>query len=459
MARLMVVCVAHLGDIGGLSGGHAVRKPRLASQVRERMKIVVALLLLCSAALAGPDRTRSVVAIRVRSSSTCVIDQYGRRSCSPGRIISTGSGVIVDNASGRINWKDQASGWAVLTAAHVVTGGNSCEVKLAGKWRYAYVHSNAGATGTDLALLVCEQQQGDDIEPVAIAETDPPGPEPIEALGHDEGLGDVVRPDPGDISGEPVDQDSYDGANVVKIRRVRKVRTRYSCTLGRSGGAVIDCESRLVGIISTRENADSRISYCVPVSDVRVFLKQRWRIPPEPVVEQPSSPEPAPAPTPEAAPQPTPADSRTSSRHPPALVMPLPYMYCPRPSVPGSPCLCMREISSLKARLASVEARGSIPGPAGPQGPPGPAGASGVDPETLSRLDALEAKAVNPDDLASIVAAVTANRDAIANLKESTGKITVVVEDNGKQVFQKSGVPTGAVIRVPIQRTETVNGR
>lgn len=446
------------------------------------MRFIVALLILVSSVSAGPDRSPAVVAIRVRAATTCVVDQHGNKSCRPGKLLGTGSGCVIDGARKKSDPDHKLGGYCILTAAHVVRGGGSYEVKVGGEWLPANLHGDCPPDGQpDLALLIVFTEAA--IDPIEVAPSDPPGPEPIESLGHDEGLGDVVRPDEGVISGP-----------VESAQKLRRIRTKYTMTLGRSGGPVIDCESRLVGVTSCRDVDDSRGSYCTPVSAVRVFLRDRWRIPPAaertPFVEQ----EPSPAPSPVEEVLPTPDDTvsdlrRDSERRltqgiprpyvrslTPSIVLPIPYIDCPtgqcqQPyrSLPSGPvaqtpqrpqaCRCLQELSDLKARMAALEQRPGTPGPRGLAGEPGPRGEPGSPgvtgpsgPQGLPGLDGLPGSAaeVSRADLDSAVAGYLATHPS---------KVTVTIIDNGKTVFSQAGVSAGSNIRVPIQRSETVNVR
>ena len=204
-------------------------------------RLTLALLLgaLCCVpdAGAGPDRSGSIVAVRVREASTCAIDVRGQRTCRPGQLIGTGSAIVVDYSQMKSNTTGIADGYCLLTAAHVVRAGCVFEVKLGGEWVQAGLHGTLpGDDECDLALLTV--QTNAEIVPVSLADKDPDGPEPIETLGHDLGEGNVVRPDEGQILGTITDTRADDGTGrVIRIRSVRKIRTRYSTTVGRSGAA------------------------------------------------------------------------------------------------------------------------------------------------------------------------------------------------------------------------------
>lgn len=378
-----------------------------------RLTLALLWAALCAVADAGPDRSGSIVAVRVREGSTCAIDIRGQRTCRPGKLMSTGSAIVVDYTQRKSNTTGIADGYCLLTAAHVVRGGCVFEVKIGGEWVQAGLHGTLpGDDECDLALLTV--QTNAEIVPVSLADTDPDGPEPIETLGHDLGEGNVVRPDEGQILGAITDTRANDGmGRVIRIRSVRKIRTRYSTTVGRSGGAVIDCESRLVGVISCHETTDTRDALCTPVSVVREFMRTRWRIPPAPRER-----EPPPAPQPRLAPVPE-----------------------PQP-VSGIRCRCEDRLASLKAeidsRVLAAELRPGTPGPAGPVGQAGPMGPRGTD------------AVVKSADISAAVASY---------IQANPSTVTVVIVDNGQQVFSKSGVPAGSVVRVPIQRTETSSGR
>jgi hypothetical protein len=78
-----------------------------------------------------------------------------------------------------------------------------------------------------------------------------------------------------------------------------------------------------------------------------------------------------------------------------------------------------RQIAALRLRIESLETRRLLAGPAGPQGLAGPKGDNG------------------PQGPAGL-----------------SGVVTVVLEDNGKQLFKAPDVLSGSTVRVPIRRTE-----
>lgn len=90
----------------------------------------------------------------------------------------------------------------------------------------------------------------------------------------------------------------------------------------------------------------------------------------------------------------------------------------PQPQPVGrADCNCEQQFAALRLRVEQLEARKLVAGPAGPAGPRGETGAQG------------------PTGRA--------------------GTVTVILEENGKQLHKQPDVLSGSTVRVPIRRTET----
>lgn len=385
--------------------------------------------LLASPLLAGP--AESIVPVRTfTTQKQCFTDSNGQRYCVQKRVDhQRGTAFALDHGA----CSDGQSGTLLATAAHVVDGATEIEIKYSGKWYAAWVRKGLpGPTDPDVALLVTT---GPTIPVLDLAD-DPPGPEPITILGYGEGLADGEPHSlDGDISGPVVDVESH--------KQVRRVRMRVSILQGQSGGPALNCEGRVVGVMSVRLNADTATGYVVPGSRLRSVLRAKWYdIPPRKVEAAPLPPEPEKGlgPEPEKTHEP-------SAYRPPAVVLPFPYIAPPRYCPPCPPAISPPAISHQPsavsqaefARLVSEvqELRAILERPASPSPPaishqppePGPPGRDGIDgrPGTAGP----------------------------AGPPGPSGTVTVIIEDNGKQVFSRAGVPAGSVVRVPIQRTET----
>jgi hypothetical protein len=392
--------------------------------------LVLGAWLLASPLLAGP--TESIVPVRTFTiQKQCFTDSNGQRYCVQKRVDhQRGTAFALDHGA----CPDGQSGTLLATAAHVVDGATEIEIKYRGKWYAAWVRKGLpGPTDPDVALLVTT---GPTIPVLDLAD-DPPGPEPITILGYGEGLADGEPHSlDGDISGPVVDVDEYRG--------VRRVRMRVSILQGQSGGPALDCEGRVVGVMSVRLNADTASGYVVPGSRLRSVLKAKWYdIPPKSRESGDGSREQAPLPPePERAPEaPSTKNQEPAAYRPPAVVLPFPYIapprYCP-PCVnpaPSPDLLPSRlptpdpRLDQLAAEVQELRALLNRPGSPSPPGPPGRDGLNGIDgrPGTTGP----------------------------AGPPGPAGTVTVIIEDNGKQVFSRAGVPAGSVVRVPIQRTET----
>jgi hypothetical protein len=101
-----------------------------------------------------------------------------------------------------------------------------------------------------------------------------------------------------------------------------------------------------------------------------------------------------------------------------APVVPVPAESQPQP-VSRADCDCQDQFAKLSARIEALELRRSVAGPAGPPGPSGPKGSNGE-----------QGPAGRP------------------------GTVTVILEDNGKQLHKASDVLSGSTVRVPIRRIE-----
>lgn len=96
-------------------------------------------------------------------------------------------------------------------------------------------------------------------------------------------------------------------------------------------------------------------------------------------------------------------------------VVPMPTEPAPTP-VGRRDCDCESQFARLAARIESLESRPAVAGPAGPRGPQGLTGPQGP--------------------------------------AGHSGKVTVVLEDNGKPLQKASDVVSGSTVRFPIRRTE-----
>jgi len=97
-------------------------------------------------------------------------------------------------------------------------------------------------------------------------------------------------------------------------------------------------------------------------------------------------------------------------------IQPIPQPEPQPQSVGRADCDCEQQFAALRARVEQLEARKLVAGPAGPAGPRGEIGAQGP-----------------------------AGR---------AGTVTVILEDNGKQLHKASDLLSGSTVRVPIRRTE-----
>ena len=94
------------------------------------------------------------------------------------------------------------------------------------------------------------------------------------------------------------------------------------------------------------------------------------------------------------------------------------------------------------------------PPPAGRDGQPGTDGRPGRDAEV--NYEAIISAVLNamPRHTEPDLTAIIARIESLEAQKPAAGTVHVIVTDNGKEVFNRAGVPDGATVRVPITRVE-----
>jgi len=90
----------------------------------------------------------------------------------------------------------------------------------------------------------------------------------------------------------------------------------------------------------------------------------------------------------------------------------------------------------------------------GRDGQPGPQGEAGRDAEVNYEAIVTAVLRAMPPQTEPDLSAIIARIESLESQKPTAGTVHVIVTDNGKEVFNRAGVPDGSTVRVPITRVE-----
>jgi serine protease Do len=233
----------------------------------------------------GSERRRTPVVEAVHQAAPAVVSVHADM-LTQGRVWKrgAGSGVILDPAG------------FVITNSHVIQGAHRLTVELfRGGGRY-------GATvvlndpGRDLALLRIEREGGFPYAVLAESREVLLGETAI-AIGNPRGLGDTITV--GVVSA--LDREAR-MTNGVVLRNL--IQTDAPINTGSSGGALLNLDGEVLGVIVSLLPSASCIAFAIPADDVRALLERViGRAPPS------GGAAPPPAPAEEALPPPAVADA------------------------------------------------------------------------------------------------------------------------------------------------------
>ena len=227
----------------------------------------LALLWWCISTTAVAEAEGPVLKIRVLQQRVCLIG----KDCQPVEV-ACGSAVVVDHATGK---KTGAKGYALLTAAHVVTIRENkaphgkwvwyptdfwFEVLIGGEWKPAKLHFTS--KNADLALLTVGSPAV--VEMVCLGQERPKKGQPVSITGWT----------------ECTNLDSYNAKVEIWDEGPNCSDSFHNATgpvvSGQSGGAVLDKNGDLIGILTARDSTNNRSGIYTHHSEIVRFMKAAW---------------------------------------------------------------------------------------------------------------------------------------------------------------------------------------
>ncbi len=262
LAALLVVGAFHLGKADAARSG----------DVRRRTSVVEAV----------EHAAPAVVSIRAMTASR-------RRT----RIYSSGSGVIVHPAG------------YVITNSHVIRGGRSVTVELFNEEKRYRAQIVANIPNQDLALLRIQRPGGFPYVSIVPTHTVIRGETAI-AIGNPHGLGDTITV--GVVSALGRDASVSRGVKLYNL-----IQTDASINTGNSGGALLNLDGELLGVVVSLMPRCTGIAFAIPGDQVKALVQRALghapkakplpeKKAPAPVPQQSSSQRARPAAPPQAPP-------------------------------------------------------------------------------------------------------------------------------------------------------------
>ena len=233
-----------------------------SSSLRNLNLLVLATLIAVGAFQAGragaarrSERRRTGVVDAVRHAAPAVVSVFAEMRSRRGyRKRTAGAGVIVHPAG------------YVVTNAHVIEGGSSVWVELFNGGGRHRAQVKTILRGNDLALL--RIQRAKPFPYVSIAESrDAVLGESVIAVGNPHGLGDTVTV--GVVSALGRDAKLSNG---VALRNL--LQTDASINTGNSGGALLNLDGELLGVIVSLLPQSTGIAFAIPGDQVRSMLQR-----------------------------------------------------------------------------------------------------------------------------------------------------------------------------------------
>ncbi len=205
------------------------------------------------AARGKSDRRRTPVVEAVRHAAPAVVNVFAQRRKGRNVMIqSSGAGVIVHPAG------------YIITNSHVVRGGQTVSVELFGTSRRVRAQVIADLPANDLALLRIQSRAA--LPYVSIARTnDVMLGEAAIAVGNPRGLGDTITV--GVVSALGRDAKLSGGASLRNL-----IQTDASINNGNSGGALLNLDGELMGVIVSLMPSSDGIAFAIPGDQVRALL-------------------------------------------------------------------------------------------------------------------------------------------------------------------------------------------
>lgn len=220
---------------------------------------LVAFEMGAATAGAGSRRRTTTVVEAVQHAAPAVVSVFADSRTRRGYLRrGAGSGVIV-----------HPSGY-VVTNSHVIKGGHTLKVQLF-KGRETYpARVVVNDPGRDLALLKIEGAPGS-LRHVSIAPTSRVllGESAI-AVGNPRGLGDTITV--GVVSALGRDAKIAGGAELRNL-----IQTDASINTGNSGGALLNLDGELIGVIVSLLPSASGIAFAIPGDQVQQMLRRALR--------------------------------------------------------------------------------------------------------------------------------------------------------------------------------------
>ena len=195
---------------------------------------------------------------QVRPTVVEITSTSGGGNCPAPRAQGTGSGIIID---------DQGS---ILTNEHVVAGANSLEVKLANGTTLS-AHALGSDPGDDLAVIRADLS-GNSVTSATLGDSDSIRVgDPVLAIGNPFGLEGTLTQGIVSATGRTFSE----GGGTRPIRNM--IQTDAPVNPGNSGGPLIDCQARVIGINTaldnpTGSNVNVGVAFAVSVNTVKKFV-------------------------------------------------------------------------------------------------------------------------------------------------------------------------------------------
>ncbi len=267
-------------------------RPLFARGTVRNLNVLVLAALLAVTAFAlgraqaergGSARRRTEVVDVVDHAAPAVVSVFAEKRTSRNAWIkSAGSGVIV-----------HPSGF-IVTNSHVIRGGGSLRVELWGDGGSLPAEVVANLPGNDLALLRIRRAR-----PFPYVSIAPSGAamlgETVIAIGNPRGLGDTITV--GVVSALGRDAKLARGAALYNL-----IQTDASINSGNSGGALLNLDGELLGVVVSIMPSSQGIAFAIPGEQVASLLRRALgKAPgrkPIPVEQAPPVFVPTPSPTP-----------------------------------------------------------------------------------------------------------------------------------------------------------------
>ncbi len=199
------------------------------------------------------DRRRTPVVEAVRHAAPAVVSIYAQQRRRRNILIrSAGSGVIVHPAG------------YVITNSHVIRGGTGVTVELWGDGGRYQAQVIANLPQNDLALLRIQRPQPFPYVSIASTRNVMLGEAAI-AVGNPRGLGDTITV--GVVSALGRDAKLAGGASLRNL-----IQTDASINNGNSGGALLNLDGELIGVIVSLLPSSDGIAFAIPGDQVRGLL-------------------------------------------------------------------------------------------------------------------------------------------------------------------------------------------